>query len=123
MAISKDNYTIGWISALDVELTSAIAMLDERLPDLPQLPGDHNTYTLGRVGNHRITIAGLPTGSIGNNPALDVVTHLVRSFPNVKCILLVGIGGGVPNISTDPMRDLRLGDIVVSVPEGKQSKC
>jgi nucleoside phosphorylase len=37
-----------------------------------------------------------------------------RSFPNIKFCLLVGIGGGVPSDAND----IRLGDVVVSLPKG-----
>jgi nucleoside phosphorylase len=36
---------------------------------------------------------------------------MVRSFPNIRCCLMVGIGGGAPNL---PDHDVRLGDVVVS---------
>ena len=38
---------------------------------------------------------------------------MVRSFPNLRCCLMVGIGGGAPNL---PDHDIRLGDVVVSSP-------
>jgi hypothetical protein len=31
----------------------------------------------------------------------------------------VGIGGGVPNPSARPDEDIRLGDVVVSIPKGE----
>ena len=37
---------------------------------------------------------------------------MVRSFPNVRIGLVVGIGGGAPS----PAHDIRLGDTVVSAP-------
>ncbi|KAM5528558.1 Ankyrin repeat domain-containing protein 50-like protein 3 [Fusarium oxysporum f. sp. phaseoli] len=40
---------------------------------------------------------------------------MVRSFPSLKFALMVGIGGGAPT----PDRDIRLGDVVASVPRGK----
>ncbi|KAG2002841.1 hypothetical protein GB937_009492 [Aspergillus fischeri] len=41
-----------------------------------------------------------------------------RTFPSIKWRLLVGIGGGVPS----PKHDIRVGDIVVSMPEGPFSR-
>jgi len=38
---------------------------------------------------------------------------MVRSFPNLRCCLMVGIGGGAPHL---PEHDIRLGDVVVSSP-------
>ncbi|WZH50419.1 hypothetical protein QYS62_011663 [Fusarium acuminatum] len=40
---------------------------------------------------------------------------MVRSFPSLRFALMVGIGGGAPT----PEGDIRLGDVVVSVPKGK----
>ncbi len=37
---------------------------------------------------------------------------MLRTFPNVRICLMVGIGGGAPS----PKHDIRLGDIVVSAP-------
>jgi hypothetical protein len=42
------EYTIGWICALSLEMAAAIAVLDERHPDLPTSQGDHSSYVLGR---------------------------------------------------------------------------
>ena len=50
----------------------------------------------------------------GNTVAAAVATQLVNDFPRVKFCFLVGIGGGVPSGTSD----IRLGDVVVSTPEG-----
>ncbi|EWZ34381.1 hypothetical protein FOZG_12357 [Fusarium oxysporum Fo47] len=39
---------------------------------------------------------------------------MLRTFPNIRPRLIVGIGGGAPS----PKHDIRLGDVVVSVPFG-----
>lgn len=106
------DYTVGWICALASELTVAIAMLDEEHPPLPKQLHDDNTYTLGRISTHNVVIACLPAGQLGSNAAVAVATQLRYSFPSIQIGLLVGIGGGAP--STD--HDIRLGDVVVSVP-------
>ena len=123
MAFMHDDYTIGWIAALDVELAPAIAMLDQPLhEDLPKDLQDINTYTLGKIGDHNIVIAGLPAGSIGTSSAIQSASHLTRTFPNIRFILMVGIGGGVPHPDASPTKDVRLGDIVVSNPDGNHGK-
>ena len=109
---TNEDYTVGWIAALPIELASAQAMLDEEHEDLDAAPGDTNTYSLGRVGKHNIVIAGLPVGVIGTTAAANAATNLLRSFRNIRFGLLVGIGGGVPQTS----HDVRLGDIVISTP-------
>jgi hypothetical protein len=42
---------------------------------------------------------------------------MLHSFPNVRIGLIVGIGGGTPNLK----HDIRLGDIVISVSRDKKS--
>ncbi|RYP71244.1 hypothetical protein DL771_004936 [Monosporascus sp. 5C6A] len=103
------DYTVGWVCALPKERTAAIAMLDQRHADLPKPPNDHNTYTLGSIGNHNVVIACLPKGKIGTTPAATVAIRMINTFPSIKFGLMVGIGGGIPP-------KVRLGDVVVSVP-------
>ncbi|KAF4987864.1 hypothetical protein FDECE_15273 [Fusarium decemcellulare] len=103
------DYTVGWVCALPKEQTAATAMLDIRHPDLPKPPTDHNTYTLGTVGNHNVAIACLPKGKYGTNSAAIVATRMLDTFPSIKFGLMVGIGGGIPP-------KVRLGDVVVSTP-------
>jgi nucleoside phosphorylase len=57
-------------------------------------------------------IAVLP--EIGANSAATVATQLLNDFPSIRFGLLVGIGGGVPNLENDI--NIRRGDIVVSKP-------
>ncbi|KAK6512590.1 hypothetical protein TWF481_001474 [Arthrobotrys musiformis] len=107
------DYTIGWICALALEFTAAVAVLDEVHPELPALENDTNAYTFGRVGSHNIIIAGLPSGVYGLTSASTVAINLRQSFPSIGYCLLVGIGGGAPLL---PKNDIRLGDVVVSHP-------
>lgn len=108
-------YTVGWICALDTEYLAAKLCLDEEHPRLARRPSptDTNTYTLGKVRNHNVVIAALPDGSYGTSSAATVAINLLRSFPNVRLGLMVGIGGGAPKPG-----DVRLGDVVVSSPRG-----
>lgn len=106
---SHGDYTVGWVCALPKEQTAAIAMLDRSHPDLPKPPTDHNTYTLGTVGNHNVVIACLPKGKYGTNSAATVATRMLDTFPSIKFGLMVGIGGGIPP-------KVRLGDVVVGTP-------
>ncbi|CAI6092068.1 unnamed protein product [Clonostachys chloroleuca] len=85
-------------------------MLDRRHEGLPRLPGDTNSYSFGNIGQHNVVITGLPSGHYGTVNAAVVANNLARSFPQIIFRLMVGIGGGVPNI---PNIDIRLGDIVV----------
>lgn len=120
---TNDNYTVGWICALAVELAASVAMLDEELPGLPQAENDSNTYTLGRIGEHNVVLACLPAGSTGTSAAATAAANLLRTFPKIRFGLMVGVGGGAPNRpSEDPYKDLRLGDVVVSHPDGNHGK-
>ncbi|KAF4920129.1 hypothetical protein CGCVW01_v007182 [Colletotrichum viniferum] len=112
--LSHDAYTVGWVCALPKEQTAAIAMLDQRHVNIPNMqpPTDPNAYTLGSMGNHNIVIACLPKGQIGVVSANTVATNMVSTFPAVRIGLMVGIGGGVPS------NKVRLGDVVVSTPTG-----
>ncbi|KAF3223545.1 hypothetical protein TWF106_004935 [Orbilia oligospora] len=113
--LELEDYTIGWICALPLELTAAIAVLDERHepPESRQENHDDNTYVCGSIGKHNIVVTCLPSGVYGVTSASNVVTKMRASFPFVKIGLMVGIGGGAPVL---PQNDIRLGDVVVSEP-------
>lgn len=107
--MTHNTYTVGWVCALPKEQTAATAMLDQIHLDLPKPPNDHNTYTLGSIGEHNVVIACLPKGKYGTNSAATVATRMVGTFPSIRVGLMVGIGGGIPP-------KVRLGDVVVSAP-------
>lgn len=89
-------------------------MLDEEHPHLQAQPGDSNSYTVGELHGHNVVLACLP-GQQGKGAAAIAATNLSRSFPCIKWRLLVGTGGGVPS----GHHDVRLGDVVVSMPAGR----
>jgi nucleoside phosphorylase len=107
-----EDYTVGWICALPVELAAAAELLDEEHRGLPQDPDDTNIYTLGRMGEHNVVVACLPAGQTGNNSAAAVAVQMKSKFISIRFGLMVGIGGGVPSDEAD----VRLGDVVVSQP-------
>jgi hypothetical protein len=118
-AKSRDSYTVGWITALPIERTVGVAMLDEEHGkpfDFTKHPTDPNSYSWGRIGVHNVVIAALPAGMYGQSSATTLATHMVTSFPQIRVSLMVGIGGGVPRL--DEEIDIRLGDVVVSQPNG-----
>jgi nucleoside phosphorylase len=101
-----------WVSALPIEWAAATEMLDEEHCD-PRIHGSNPDQTVfGRVGDHNVMMACLPAGQMGNSQAAAVVGQLIATFPSIKFALMVGIGGGVPTVSTD----VRLGDVVISHP-------
>ena len=105
-----DQYTVGWICALQTEYVAARAFLDKK-HSLPETlsPNDNNHYTLGKIGGHQVVIAVLLDGEYGISSAAGVARDMVHSFPNICFGLMVGIGGGVPT-----KHDIRLGDVIVS---------
>lgn len=117
---SGELYTVGWIAALAKELTAALAMLDERhgRPDDFEKPSsDKNSYHWGRIGDHNIVIASLAAGVYGTISAATTASTLLSSFPNIRIGLMVGIGAGIAR--PKQKRDIRLGDVVVSLPNGQ----
>ncbi|KAK5049859.1 hypothetical protein LTR84_003977 [Exophiala bonariae] len=114
-SIKNELYTIGWICALPVEMTAAMAMLDRIHGNgQPQIrnSSDSNNYILGSIGDHNVVIACLPAGDYGTTPAATVASQMQSSFSSIRVGLLVGVGGGVPS----QQNDVRLGDVVVSTP-------
>lgn len=114
-----EAYTVGWIAALPIELAAAQAMLDEEhaVPaDFNKHHTDKNIYTWGRIGQHNVVIAALAAGDYGTTSASTTASSLLASLPSIRFGLLVGIGGGVAR--PDEGQDIRLGDIVVSQPDG-----
>ncbi|KAH8598495.1 nucleoside phosphorylase domain-containing protein [Bisporella sp. PMI_857] len=110
-----EDYTIGWICALQVEVLAARFMLDARHDGVfPGRHGDDNDYIPGTIGGHNVVIVGLPKKSTGTVSAASLVSQMRQSFPNLRYGLMVGIGAGVPGRHLKP--DIRLGDVVVGAP-------
>ncbi|KAI4719464.1 Pfs, NACHT and ankyrin domain protein [Aureobasidium sp. EXF-10727] len=120
-ALEKSElYTIGWIAALAKELAAALGMLDEiheKPEDFEQPSSDPNSYNWGRIGVHNVVIASLAAGVYGTTSAATTAIHMLSSFPNIKVGLMVGIGAGIAR--PKHKRDIRLGDVVVSLPHGQ----
>ena len=105
----------GIVTALHEEFAAMRAMIEDasRRYDAD----DRADYILGTVPSvdadipHQVVLTML--GETGNDAAADACANLVRSFRSVRCVLMVGIAAGVPNVR-DPDRHVRLGDIVVA---------
>ncbi|KAL3473297.1 hypothetical protein BJX99DRAFT_261485 [Aspergillus californicus] len=112
----RQEFHVGWICALPIEAAAAEKMLDETFGLLEEQDrADTNSYTLGRIGKHYIVIACLPGGQYGMTAATAVAINMMRTFSeSLRVGLMVGIGGGIPS----DKHDIRLGDIVISHPEG-----
>jgi nucleoside phosphorylase len=109
------KYTVGWICATAYDLAAALLFLDTKPEEQPyQFLGDGNTYIVGEMGKHNVVITAFPLGEYIPSTATNVASRMQASFPNVKIVLMVGIGGGAPARK----HDIRLGDIVVGSPKG-----
>jgi hypothetical protein len=91
-----------------------MALLDTIHPDLPVYPIDHNTYTLGKIGEHNIVITCLFTGVYGTISTAVAAAQIINRFESVRFGLLVEIGGGIPHKEAE----IRLGDVMMSIQSG-----
>ncbi|EWZ48989.1 hypothetical protein FOZG_04453 [Fusarium oxysporum Fo47] len=108
---NPQKYTVGWICAVTTEFVAARAFFDEKHDQLETIAdNDNNNYALGRIGKHNVVMAVLPKSEYGTTSAATVARDMLRSFPNIRFGLMVGIGGGAPSAK----HDIRLGDVIVS---------
>ncbi|QKX55328.1 uncharacterized protein TRUGW13939_02420 [Talaromyces rugulosus] len=107
---SHDDYMVGWICVLLLEMAAAKLMLDVIYLTLSILLIDQNTYILGNIGDYNIVVMCLLAGVYSIISAVIIVIQLLSSFYSIYFGLLVGIGGRVPSSNID----IQLGDIVVS---------
>ncbi|KNB16400.1 hypothetical protein FOXG_14775 [Fusarium oxysporum f. sp. lycopersici 4287] len=108
---NPQKYTVGWICAVTTEFVAARAFFDEKHDQLETIAdNDNNNYALGKIGKHSVVMAVLPKSEYGTTSAATVARDMLRSFPNIRFGLMVGIGGGAPSAK----HDIRLGDVVVS---------
>jgi hypothetical protein len=114
VTLTHEDYTVGWICTLTEEKIAAKAMLDELHVTIPRLKNDNNLYVLGKIGKHNVAITRLV--NYGLVSAAKASTMMQFSFPSLRFGLMVGTGGGVPSAAVD----IRLGDVVVSAPTGKE---
>ncbi|KAL8669046.1 MAG: hypothetical protein Q9168_006346 [Polycauliona sp. 1 TL-2023] len=107
------KYTVGWIAPMAIEFTPARALLE--CETTVHVVGDTNIYQVGRISNHHVVMVTLD--HIGLEHTSDVASSMFSSFRNLKHLLLVGIGGGVPEYAPGEQREQReqivLGDVVV----------
>jgi nucleoside phosphorylase len=115
-------YSIGIITALSKEFAAVNAMINDSKV-YSALPGDPNIYCVGTIpalagnGNAKHHVVVTQLAKIGNNSAASAAADLLRSFPDVRDVLVVGIAGGVPDPGK-PEVHVRLGDVVVSRDRG-----
>lgn len=80
-----------------------------------KIRGDPTIYTLGtirgKLDDHVVVHASL--SKYANNLAAVTTTNILRSFPSVRDVIMVGIAAGVPRPGR-PDGHVRLGDVVIS---------
>ncbi|EFQ99444.1 hypothetical protein MGYG_08978 [Nannizzia gypsea CBS 118893] len=109
---SCNDYTVGWVCTLPIEVAAAKATLDRVYNNSPlnRNLDDNNSYVLGSLQGHNAVIAYPDTRACGKTSVADVTKQLHASYTSIQLNLMVGIARGVP----DTKEDIRLGDVVVS---------
>jgi hypothetical protein len=92
--LRAQDYTVGWVCALPIELAAARAMLDEEHQSLSYDGAATNLYTLGCIGDHNVVIVCLPAGQMGTSSAASVAAQTKSKFGSIRFGLMVGIGPG-----------------------------
>ena len=118
-----NNYTVAWIAPLQIEAQAAIRMLDKiHDGNFRSDPGDDYKYIGGEINGHNVVVATLPPGTqYGGASAAALAAQVKKCFKKLWFGLLVGIAAGLPDLSRDPPLDIRLGDVLVSVPDSENT--
>ncbi|PNS18672.1 hypothetical protein CAC42_5211 [Sphaceloma murrayae] len=106
---SHDEYTVAIFCALSLELAAVRGMMDTEFENSLDGLGTRS-YTLGAIGGHNVVAVVL--AEVGTTDATAAALQLLNDFGSIRFGLMVGIAGGIPN----EQYDIRLGDIVVSMP-------
>jgi nucleoside phosphorylase len=114
---TRDDFEIAIICALPLEADAVEALFDEYYDasgdKYGKLPGDGNTYTTGRMGQHDIVLVHMP--EMGKGSAATVASRAHMSFVGIKLALVVGICGGVPfQFGNNQQTEMILGDVFIS---------
>ncbi|RAH75014.1 5'-methylthioadenosine/S-adenosylhomocysteine nucleosidase family protein [Aspergillus aculeatinus CBS 121060] len=111
------EFKIGILAALPLEAHAIRGIFDQIDGEAPEndatntfirAPMDMNSYTTGKIANHRVVLAHMP--GMGKVNAAATAAGIQASFTELKLVLIVGICGGVPQ-AHDP---ILLGDVVIS---------
>jgi nucleoside phosphorylase len=112
---APDGVTIGILTALPCEASAVVSLLDDvgGYDD----PRDQNHYRTGSLPSsdtarpHRVAV--LMMSRDNTRSAAYYCANMLRTFPGIEIVIMVGIAGGVPRPQA-PERHVRLGDIVVA---------
>ncbi len=111
--------TVGIITAMAVEYVAVKALLENPMEYTAPGKGAGRRYLLGEApaknnDTHKIVLS---LADAGNKNASRLSTILLKEFPSIKVIIVVGIAAGMPDLDkTD--KQVHLGDVVVSGERG-----
>lgn len=114
--------TVAIITSKYYEKLAVDAMMEDKTTFVRyKTEGESNVYTIGHIGPHKVVSTKLP--QIGRQMAAQIssgntTTRLLGTFDCVEYVFMVGVCGGVPHFS-DYYNHVRLGDIIVSMPNQK----
>jgi hypothetical protein len=116
-------YTVAWLAPLEIEARAAMHMLDKPHDGhFPLQRGDDYVFQAGEVCGHNVIIATLPAGqAYGTGSAAALASQVKKFFPNLWFGLLMGVAAGLPKLTGPSPRDIRLGDVLVALPEGESA--
>ncbi|KAK2608974.1 hypothetical protein QQS21_002454 [Conoideocrella luteorostrata] len=120
-ALDPRQYSIAWIAPLEIEAIAATHMLDHKHHGRFSLDrGDDYVFIPGDIFGHNVIIATYPSGQeYGTGTAAALASQVKKFFPNLWFGLLVGVAAGLPTYGGSSPRDIRLGDVLVALPEGE----
>jgi nucleoside phosphorylase len=116
----NSNPTIAIVTALPCEYDAVRRVLKNPRLDPRRKNGNeydeyiHGTFASDHGGHHDVVVA---RSGKGNLKAALVAGALLRDFPTIEIVLVVGVAAAVPNID-EPSQHVRLGDIVLSDEHG-----
>ncbi|KAF7502206.1 hypothetical protein GJ744_006447 [Endocarpon pusillum] len=115
-----ERYTVAWIAPLEIEAQAARCMLDNvHKGKFKSKRGDGFLYTGGDINGHNVVIASFPADyAYGTISAAALASDVKEKFPHLWFGLLVGIAAGLPDLSSNPPLDIRLGDVLVATSVG-----
>lgn len=105
---SHDDYTVGWIYTLPLEIAAVKLMLDALHPTLAVPSTDQNNYILGNVGGHNTGFSLIEAkqheGSYMMHPVVQNWCLHIAGIDDVKArrlneLALVYVGHIIPSIS------------------------
>ncbi|KAG8628804.1 hypothetical protein KVT40_002669 [Elsinoe batatas] len=112
---SRDDFQIAIFCALGLEAEAVLRALDRCWEDEGEQWGkaedDLNSYSTGAIGHHNVVLVYL--WSMGLLPSSSAAVSLQKSYPCIRLALVVGVCGGVPDIS-HYHKSVFLGDLVIS---------